>query len=486
MDRHGRWAESVRRKTLHANLFPRSGVDASRHVTAIIPTEHDGLWLKGPEGVIQIPQDELIDFFHDHTHAVRNRMFDVATDFVAQLARFKPATSGTDAVRSGDGKLWFSVSTGVAMIDPAHLSKNDLAPPVFVRSLAANGRLYSTYQDLILPKSTHEVSLEYTALSLTLSERNRFRYQLVGVDKEWRDVGTRRQAFYTNLAPGTYTFNVMAANNDGVWNETPASMTFKIPPTFFQSLWFKLLLVATAALWIWAIYVLRLRSAMSEITDRLGVRLQERERIARELHDSLLQDFQAMILRFHVISRRLVNGDPNRLAMDEGLRFADKVLAEGRNRIRDIRGDTKAPQDLSRAFGDYGKELSQSRPVAFEVKVKGAAMEIDPLIRDEIYRIGREAIGNAFKHSECSKIEVELDYAPREFHLRIHDDGKGVDPAILSAGGKPGHWGIYNMRERAQKIRASLDFSSSSEAGTTIELKLPLGFFKRSLAAWLT
>jgi signal transduction histidine kinase/ligand-binding sensor domain-containing protein len=454
------------------------------NVSAVIPTEHDGLWLKGPEGVIQIPQDELVDFFHGHTHAVRYRMFDGATDFVAQLARWRPATSGTDAVRSGDGKLWFSVSTGVAMIDPAHLAKNDLPPPVFIRSLTADGRVYSTYQNLSLPKSTREVSLDYTALSLTLSERNRFRYQLVGVDKEWRDVGTRRQAFYTNLAPETYTFKVIAANNDGVWNESGASITFRIPPTFFQTIWFKLLLIATAALSVWVLYALRLRKATAEITARLGERLQERERIARELHDTLLQDFLAIILRFDSISRRLVSGDPNRLAMDEGLRYADKVLAEGRNRIRDIRADIKAPQDLYKAFGDYGNELSQSRPVTFDVKVTGAKTELDPIVRDEIYRIGREAVGNAFKHSDCSKIEIELAFHLRELQMRIRDDGKGIDPAILSAGGKPGHWGIYNMRERAQKIGASLEFSSPPNAGTTLTLKLPLGSFKRSLTSW--
>jgi signal transduction histidine kinase/ligand-binding sensor domain-containing protein len=457
-----------------------------KNVTAVIPTEQDGLWLKAPEGVIQIPPDELANFFRDHAYAVRYRIFDGATDFVAQLARYKPASSGTDAVRSSDGKLWFSVSTGVAMIDPAHLARNDFPPPVFIRSLTADGRLYSTYRDLTLPKSTHEVSLDYTALSLTLPERNRFRYQLVGVDKEWRDVGTRRQAFYTNLAPGTYTFNVMAANNDGVWNETEASIIFKIPPTFLQSIWFTVSLIVTAVFTIWLLYVLRLRQATGEITDRLGVRLQERERIARELHDTLLQDFQAMILRFHVISRRLVSGDPNRLAMDEGLRFADKVLAEGRNRIRDIRGDTKLPEDLSKAFADYGNQISQSRPLSFDVKITGAQTEIDPIIRDEIFRIGREAIGNAFKHSECSKIQVELAYAPREFQMIIRDDGNGIDPSILSAGGKPGHWGIYNMLERAQKIGATLEFSSQPNAGTTLELKLRLRSFKRSLTAWLT
>jgi len=201
------------------------------------------------------------------------------------------------------------------------------------------------------------------------------------------------------------------------------------------------------------------------------------------LHDTLLQDFQAIILRFDGVFRRLVSGDPNKLAMDEGLHFADKVLREGRNRIRDIRADTQAPQDLARAFAEYGNELSQSRPVAFDVKVTGTETEIDPIVRDEIYRIGREAIGNAFKHSHCSKIDIELAFEPREFRMRIRDDGKGIDPAILSAGGKPGHWGIYNMRERAQKIGATLEFLSEPSAGTTLTLKLPHGSFKKSLAS---
>jgi len=448
-------------------------------VSAIIPTEHDGLWLKAPEGVVQIPQDEIAAFFHDHTHAVGYRTFDVATDFAAPLTRRKLS----DAVRSGDGKLWFSVLGGVAMIDPAHLAKNDLPPPVFIRSLTADGRVYSTSNDLILPKATREVSLDYTALSLTLSERNRFRYQLAGVDQEWKDVGTRRQAFYTNLAPGAYTFRVIAANNDGVWNERGASIAFRIPPTFFQSIWFKLLLVAAAALAVWGLYVLRLRKATAEIGARLGERLQERERIARELHDTLLQDFQAMILWFHSISRGLVSGDPNRLAMEEALRNADKVLAEGRNRIRDIRADTKVLNGLSKAFADYGSELSHLRPVTFDIKVTGEQIGINAIVRDEIYRIGREAVGNAFKHSSCSKIEIELAFRPREFVMTIRDDGKGIDPALLDGGGKPGHWGIHNMRERARKIGAILELSSVSNGGTTLELKVPLRSLKTILAS---
>jgi signal transduction histidine kinase len=213
---------------------------------------------------------------------------------------------------------------------------------------------------------------------------------------------------------------------------------------------------------------------------RFEERLAERTRIAQELHDTLLQDFQAMILRFHNISRRLVSGDPNRLEMDEGLRLADKVLAEGRNRIRDIRADTKALNELSEAFADCGNELSHLRPVSFNVKVTGEQIGIGPIVRDEIYRIGREAVANAFTHSECSKIEIELAYHLREFKMTIRDDGKGIDPAFLNGGGKPGHWGIHNMRDRARKIGASLEFTSMPNAGTTLKLKVPVRFLKQS------
>jgi signal transduction histidine kinase len=376
-------------------------------------------------------------------------------------------------VRSGDGKLWFSVLGGVAMIDPTHLAENDIPPPVFIRSLTADGKNYPIGGDLVLPKSTRAITLDYTALSLTLSERNHFRYQLVGFDTGWQDVGARRQAFYTNLAPGSYTFKVIASNNDGVWNETGTAVTFTVPPTFFQSIWFKLLLIAGTAFLVWALYALRLKQATAEIRARLGERLQERERIARELHDTLLQDFQAVILRFQIAAKRIAKEDPNRTVLEEGLDYADKVLAEGRNYIRDIRFDTKAFGDLSKSFAEYGGELAKLRPITFSIKVTGAELKLDPIVRDEVHRIGREAIGNAFNHSNGSKVEVEIAYERSEFQLKVCDDGDGIDPR-LSSGGRPGHWGIQNMKERAQKIGASLTISSEQSGGTSLELRLPV------------
>jgi signal transduction histidine kinase len=446
--------------------------DGSRFegATAIIPTEHDGLRLKAPKGVVQIPPDEISAFLRDHNNAVNYRTFDVASDFAAPLARRRV---GTDALRSGDGKLWFSVLGGVAMIDPAHLAKNDLPPPVFLRSLTANGRAYSTYHDLTLPKSTRDVSLDYTALSLTLSERNRFRYQLVGQDKDWQEAGTRRQAYYTNLSPRTYTFKVIAANNDGVWNETGASVTFTILPTFFQTTWFEMLSIVVAGCMLWALYALRLRQATSEVSARLGERLRERERIARELHDTLLQDFQAVILRFQLVANRLAKADPNRVAMESGLDYADKVLIEGRYQIRSIRADAQEKDELSKSLAAYGEELTQLWPRLFHLTVIGKQFEIHPALRDEIYRIGREALGNAFKHSNGSAVEMEIAYLAAEFRMRISDDGDGIDPGVADRG-RAGHWGIDNMRERARKIGAVLKILSRPNNGTSVELKIPL------------
>jgi signal transduction histidine kinase len=188
------------------------------------------------------------------------------------------------------------------MIDPTHLEHNELPSPVILRSLTADGRIYPIGRDVVLPKSMRAVTFDYTALSLTLSERNRFRYQLVGFDTGWQDAGTRRQAFYTNLTPGSYTFKVIAANNDGVWNETGTSVIFKVPPTFFQTIWFEMLLIAAGGCMLWIFFALRLRQATAEVSPRLGERLRERERIAREFHDTLLQGFQMLVLRFQVIT----------------------------------------------------------------------------------------------------------------------------------------------------------------------------------------
>jgi signal transduction histidine kinase/ligand-binding sensor domain-containing protein len=443
-----------------------------KNVSAVIPTEHDGLWLKAPEGVIQIPQDELVDFLHDHTHAVRYRIFDGATDFVAPLARARPASSGTDAVRSSDGKLWFAVSTGVAMIDPTHLEHNELPPPVTLRSLTADGRIYPISGDLVLPKATRAVTFDYTALSLTLSERNRFRYQLIGFDTGWQDAGTRRQAFYTNLTPGSYTFKVIAANNDGVWNETGTSLIFTVPPTFFQTIWFKLLVIVAAGCVLWGFFALRLRQATAEVSTRLGERLRERERIAREFHDTLLQGFQMLVLRFQVITDTISPEHPARRLLEDSLSRAERILQEGREKVSTLRSETEPRNDLAADLAQFGRELATENATTFQLTVEGNPKAVHPVVFDEIRMIGREAITNSFRHARANSIECVIQFAPRHFSFVCRDDGRGIPDLVLETKTMEGHWGLVGMKERAEKIGGDLQIIRGEAGGTEVELKL--------------
>jgi signal transduction histidine kinase len=222
----------------------------------------------------------------------------------------------------------------------------------------------------------------------------------------------------------------------------------------------------------------------AEINSRLGERLRERERIARGLHDSLLQDIQAVILRFQLVANRLTKDDPNRAEMEGGLDYADKVLSEGRNQIRDIRADKDAVDELPKALAAYGEELAHLWPQTFRLTITGKQFQIDALVRDEIYRIGREALGNAFKHSHGSAVEVEIAYLKTGLLMRVSDDGGGIDPDVAAAG-RTGHWGIINMQERAQKIRARLKICSLTTGGSQVELTIPLERAKARFRSWI-
>jgi signal transduction histidine kinase/ligand-binding sensor domain-containing protein len=443
--------------------------DAFGAVSGIITTPDAGLWLNEMNGIVQIPQEEIRQVLADPSHRVACRRFDYLDGLPGSP---QMSWANSTAVRTTDGRLWFATEKGLASVDPGHLTRNPLPPPVSIVSVASENGRSEKPGPVAFVAGTHAVEIDYTALSLSMPERVHFRYRLDGINTGWQNVGTRREAYYNNLGPGSYRFQVIASNEDGVWNDQGASVTFTIRPMFYQTAWFRLLVIAAAVLAIRLLYVLRLRHATAEIRARLGERLQERERIARELHDTLLQDFQAVVLRFQIAARRMAEGDPNRAVVEEGLDYADKVLAEGRDYIRDIRADTKASDKLSKSLAAYGNDLAQLRPATFSMKVTGSEPELDPIVRDEIHRIGREAIGNAFHHSNGSKVETEMVNQHGEFRLKIHDDGIGMDPDLWSSG-RPGHWGIQSMKERAEKIGASLTISSQPGAGTSLELKLP-------------
>ncbi len=439
-----------------------------RGITGIIETRAGDLWLNGARGVLHVKAADVATLFE--TAAPRYEQFDFLDGMPGVPAQFRPIPT---AAEGGDGRLWFATTSGVVSIDPAAIRRNPLAPPVTLLSLAADGQAHRvTAGTMQLPPGTRNLQIAYTALSLSIPERVRFRYKLDGYDTAWQDAGTRRTAFYNDPGPGTYTFRVIAANNDGVWNEVGAALPVVIAPRYYQTTWFVVLCVLLGAALLWIAYLLRLRHLSAQIRERLHERHHERERIARELHDTLLQSVQGLILRFHAVSQSLGREAPGHAAMERVLQRADDVLAEARDRVLDLRR-ARMSGELPDALAALGEDLVPEHPTEFRLEVEGEPRALDALVRDELYRIAREAVFNAFQHAQAGHVEVDLDYQPDALHLHVRDDGVGVPEAVLRAGGRQGHWGLYGMRERAQRIGGALAVTSAEGKGTTVSLRVP-------------
>ncbi|MBD9478966.1 sensor histidine kinase [Pseudoxanthomonas sp. PXM02] len=438
-----------------------------RGITGIVQTRGGDLWLNGALGVVHVKGAEVPHLFEAATP--RYEQFDFLDGMPGVPAQFRPIPT---AAEGRDGRVWFATTSGVVAIDPAAIRRNPTPPPVTVLSLAADERMHRVHGDTLrLPPGTRNLQIAYTALSLSIPERVRFRYKLEGYDDGWQDAGTRRTAFYNDPGPGAYVFRVVAANNDGVWNEVGASLPIVIAPRYYQTPWFRALSIILGVSLLWIAYLLRLRHLSAQIRERLQERHRERERIARELHDTLLQSVQGLILRFHAVAESLGRDAPSHAAMERVLQRADDVMGEARDRVLDLRAH--APGELPEMLADLGEELVPDYAVDFRMVVDGATRALDPLVCEEVYRIAREAVINAFQHARAGHVVVELAYERDLLLVRVRDDGVGMPPEVVRAGGRSGHWGMPGMRERAKRIGATLDLRSAAGKGTDVVLCVP-------------
>lgn len=453
------WRDGKKQILTVRNGLPCNGIKA------IITDRENALWLYTECGLIQIPGAELAKWWTLSDSTLQMRVFDTSDGVQVGFALFNVSA------RSTDGRLWFPNGVVLQMIDPDKSGGNPVAPPVHIEEIVADRKSYSVQTDLRLPSLTRDVQINYTALSFVAPQKVRFRYRLDGYDRNWQDAGGRRQAYYNNLPPGSYRFTVIACNNDGVWNQNGAALNFAITPAFYQTLWFKLLLVLSGLGLIWLLHTLRLRQATSQMQARLGERLEERGRIARELHDTLIQSVDGLMLR---LQTALDQSDPEQShqMIEKALDSADEVMSEGRQRVQALRAEATSITELSEALGSYGNELAENRTILFSVALVGSPRPMDAFVRDEAYRIGREALGNAFQHSGATKIEAEFTYDRALLRVRVRDDGVGIGQQTLN-GGKPGHYGLVGMRERAQTIGGGLVIWSRPGAGTEVDLEIP-------------
>jgi len=405
--------------------------------------------------------------------------------------------------RSPSGEIFFGGFAGAVALRPDRLSETAYVPPVVLTSFQLFGktlqlasgsplkRVIDYTPRLTLSHDQNSFSFEFSALSFQNPSTNRYRFKLEGLDKGWEEVGSdRRYATYTTLPPGKYRFRVQGATIRGPWGKPGASVQITIKPAWWTTQWFYTLATLIVAAALATLYRLRVARVREEIRRMLEARLSERERIARDLHDTLLQGVQGLIWRFQAAADRIPRDEPARQMMEQSLERADELLGESRDRVKDLRPPASSVVALAQAVATEGSQLAKLHTAEFRVSVQGTPRNLHPIVREEGFLIAREALGNAFHHAGARNIEAEVTYGEDSFHLRVRDDGQGIS-ASLQAAGKPGHFGLIGMRERAAKIGGRLEIWSKPDAGTEVDLLVPAhvayghASSPSSLARWL-
>jgi len=438
-----------------------------------IEDDDRSLWLYTACGLVRIKQTELDAWVADPQRRIETTVWD-ASDGVKLSA---VSTSYNPPIaKSTDGKLWF-LGEGVQVIDPRHVIINKLPPPVHIEQITANGQTYDASQGLRLPGGVRDLLFDFTALSLVAAEKTRFRVKLDGQDKDWRELINQRQVHYTNLPPGTYHFRVLASNNSGVWNEEGAVLDFSIKPTFYQTKWFRALCIVALLVLLWAGYRLRVRQLAHQFNMTLEARVSERIRIARDLHDTLLQSFQGLLLRFQLVSQLFtVQPLEPKQTLDSAIDQAADAIGEARDAVQGLRSSAFDTSDLVEAITAMAEELTSDTSTpelpAIAVEVEGARRDLNANVRDEAYRIAGEALRNAFRHANAKRITVEIRFDPRHFQLSVSDDGRGIDERAMSRQPTK-HFGLHGMRERAELFGGKLEVWSKRGSGTQLDLSIP-------------
>ena len=430
---------------------------------------HGSLWVATSGHVVRVNRDRL---FQGTLGDGDIREFGLADG----LRGTQGAERNRSVIADSAGRIWFSLNRGISMIDPARLTRGSPPAIVHIEGISADGVSTALRAPVRIPGGSKRITFAFSGLILSVPARVRYKYRLEGYDTTWSDPSPLREAAYTNLSPRHYRFHVMATNVDGIWSPAEAAVEFEVLPLFWETWWFGLGVLAAIVACIVALYRLRLRQATNRINLRFQERLAERTRIAQELHDTLLQGFLSASMQVHVATDRLPDDSAVKPTLNRALELMRQVIEEGRNAVRGLRSTRSASLDLEQSFARIQQEIAGSDPdserVEFRVVVDGERRPLHPVLRDEVYRIGREAVINAFRHAHAGKIEMELRYSAGNLTLMVRDDGRGIDPNVLKTG-RDGHFGLVGMRERADRIGARLHVMSSASAGTEIELSIP-------------
>jgi len=467
-----------------SGLTARNGLPCEA-VQDLVHDEKGGLWLHLACGFVNISKRDVDAWSRDTTTRLDLKLYDALDGARAGRGNFEPAHA-----RTANGQLWFANGSVLQMIDPENLAHNEVPPPVHIEQVRADDKIYDATNGLQLPPRIRSLAIDYTALSFVAPEKVRFRYMLEGQNRNWHEVINERQVQYTNLAPGTYRFRVMASNNSGVWNEAGDTLSFSIAPAYYQTRSFIAMVALGIAILLWAAYQLRIRQLAHQFNRTLEARVSERTRIARDLHDTLLQSLQGLLLRFHSALTLLpARPDEARQRLERALDQAEAAITEGRNAVHGLRASATTTNDLANGIAAMGMQLTSEAapgPVPLiDVAVDGTSRDLNPVVRDEAYQIAGEALRNAVKHAGARAVTVTIHYESRQLQLTIRDDGKGIDAETLRRHQVAGHFGLPGMRERAAVVKGRLEVRSAIGRGTEIELSVPAAIaYRPSGTSW--
>lgn len=427
---------------------------------AVTTTAKGDLWLKSDCGLLHIARRELDSFLTSEGSKLHADQIDAGDGAPVDEYSNHP-------YETPDGRVWFTNFSDVFMVDPKAAAAPRQPVPVVIEDILADGKSFLSALGSRSPTRPRRIEIGFAGLDFIRPDRVGFRYELSRGARQWRGVTTERTVSFTDLGPGQYSFSVVACENDARCSLKPATLAFEIPPTFVQTWMFKVAMAFLAAFVAWVAYRIWHHQVTVDIQRRTEVRLGERERIARDLHDTLLQGFQGLLLRIQGVANNLPREDQLRARLESALNRGEQIIVEGRNRVRDLRVDEHGLPDMLRKFID---DASLDCDIGIYLEIEGALRDLRRGISTEIGQIAREALSNACRHAEASRIAVIVAFGLRALQVRIVDDGKGlrVQPEQHAVP----HFGLSGMKERAERLNASFRIDSAPGKGTEVSLSL--------------
>ena len=446
---------------------PIQSSDIPSEITSLFVDHQGYLWLRGVRGVYRVALSELHKCANVHSKCSLTVAELGVSDGMPSDA--SPAQGMTSIWQADNGELWFATPKGIAVVNPSDLPMNSTPPPVVIERFDVDeSDVPLGNGDIEIGTGHNRFTFDYAALSYTLPAKNRYRYMLEGLDHHWIEAGTVRRASYTSLPPRDYRFRVQAQNNDGVWNYAGAELRFHILPPIYKRWWFYILaLVAMASLAV-TIFQLRLRA----VQRRFALVLNERNRMAREIHDTLAQDFVSVSLQLDIASQmlRASNVEKATSQLETTRSLVKQALEAARQSIWNLRAnaaESSLPTRLAALTSRYAENEHAPR-----LKIGGAYRELRSALEDNVFRIAQESLSNAYRHSAATEVFIRLHYDPNALRLNVWDNGRGFSPEAAKS--LDGHYGLRGMQERATSIHAMLTIVSNPEEGTTVTLVVPL------------